>query len=406
MKCENGAKHMSMKPSYNIIALLLLAFIVGAYAGYSLTYFNSSELVAKIDVLENKISTLESKVTGLQDAFLNTQQNNLTRISPSLNDLYESVKFSVLMIKGLVPVTDLFGTTYQEVLGSGFIVNLTGTPLVITNYHVVDGMVQGSITFLDGEAYPFEVIGMDKYSDLAVLKPLAPPSKLVPIPVAPSANLRVGDLVVAIGNPYGLQSTLTSGIVSQLGRAIQTETAAGYLIADVIQISTPINPGNSGGPLLDANGKVVGITTAIISGAQNVGFAVPSDTLIREIKDLVENGKYNHPYLGISGLTVDYIISKAIGLNYTYGVLVQSVVKEGPADKAGIRGGTKSISVAGIQVYTGGDLILAVDGHDVKTMEDLLSYLERNTIPGQAVNFKVFRENQTVYVPVKLGIRP
>ncbi|MGQ9759082.1 MAG: S1C family serine protease [Candidatus Methanomethylicaceae archaeon] len=400
---------MSVERSYNTIALVLLVFIAGAYIGSSLSYFNSSGLTVKFDALQNKISALESKITGLEITLLTiqqNQQNNATLVSPSLNKLYESVKSSVVMIKGLVPVTDLFGITHQEVLGSGFIVNLTGTPLVVTNYHVVDKMVQGSITFLDGEAYPFEILGKDMYSDLAILKPLAPQSKLVPIPVVSSATLRVGDLVTAIGNPYGLQSTLTSGIVSQLGRAINTETAAGYFIADVIQISTPINPGNSGGPLLDANGNVVGITTAIISGSQNVGFAVSSETLLREIRDLVEKGRYTHPYIGISGITVDYILSKAIGLNYTYGVLVQSVIKDGPADKAGLRGGTKIISVAGRQVYLGGDLILAVDGQDIKTMDDLLSYLERSTVPGQTVNFKVVRENQTINVPIIIGIRP
>ncbi|MCX8181527.1 MAG: trypsin-like peptidase domain-containing protein [Candidatus Methanomethyliaceae archaeon] len=392
--------------SSNIVALLLLVFIAGAYIGYSFSSYGSSQLTSKVDSLQSKISSLESKINALQSTLLNFQQNNATLISPSLYDLYESVKASVVMIKGLVPVSDIFGTTYQEVLGSGFIVNLTGTPLLVTNYHVVENMVQGSVTFIDGEAYPFEVLGKDMYSDLAILRPFAPKNKLVPIPVAPSSNLRVGDLVVAIGNPYGLQSTLTSGIVSQLGRAIQTETASGYLIADVIQISTPINPGNSGGPLLDSNGRVVGITTAIISGSQNVGFAVPSDTLIREFKDLVEKGKYDHPYLGITGLTVDYLVAKAVGLNYTYGVLIQSVAKNGPADKAGLRGGTKIVTLAGRQIYAGGDLVLAINQHTIRTMEELSSYLERATVPGQSINLTVIRDGQVLFVPVTVGIRP
>ncbi|MDH5811564.1 MAG: trypsin-like peptidase domain-containing protein [Candidatus Methanomethylicaceae archaeon] len=397
---------MREESSSNIIALLLIVFIAGAYIGYSLSLNSSSQLMSKVESLQSKISSLESKINALQSSLSSFKQNNTTLVSPSLYDLYDSVKASVVMIKGLVPVSDIFGTTFQEVLGSGFIVNLTGTPLIVTNYHVVENMVQGSVTFVDGEAYPFEVLGKDMYSDLAILKPLAPQNKLVPIPVASSSSLRVGDLVVAIGNPYGLQSTLTSGIVSQLGRAIQTETASGYLIADVIQISTPINPGNSGGPLLDSNGRVVGITTAIISGSQNVGFAVPSDTLIREFKDLVEKGKYDHPYLGISGLTVDYLVSKAVGLNYTYGVLIQSVAKNGPADKAGLRGGTKVVTLAGRQIYAGGDLILAIDQHTIKTMEDLSSYLERATIPGQSIVMTVIRDGQMLSIPVTIGIRP
>ncbi|MGC8936006.1 MAG: S1C family serine protease [Candidatus Methanomethylicaceae archaeon] len=397
---------MNQGSSSNTIALLLIFLVAGAYIGYSLNQYTTSSLITKVDSLQSKISSLESKINTLQNSFLNIQQNNTSLVGSSLNEIYDSVKNSVVMIKGLVPVSDFFGTTYQEVLGSGFVVNLTGTPLIITNYHVIDKMVQGSITFLDGEAYPFEVLGKDMYSDLAVLKPLAPSNKLIPIPVASSSNLRVGDLVVAIGNPYGLQSTLTSGIVSQIGRAIQTETASGYLIADVIQISTPINPGNSGGPLLDSNGRVVGITTAIISGSQNVGFAVPSDTLIREINDLVNKGKYDHPYLGISGLTVDYLVAKAVGLNYTYGVLIQSVTKSGPADKAGLRGGTTVVTLANRQIYAGGDLILAINQHTIKTMEDLSSYLERETAPGQSVNFTVIREGQMLLVPVTIGIRP
>lgn len=397
---------MSQGNPSNTIALFLIFLVAGAYIGYSLNQYTTSSLITKVDSLQSKISSLESKISALQNSLMNIQQNNASLVSPSLNEIYDSVKESVVMIKGLVPISDFFGTTYQEVLGSGFVVNLTGTPLIITNYHVIDKMLQGSITFLDGEAYPFEVLGKDMYSDLAVLKPLAPLNKLIPIPVASSSNLRVGDLVVAIGNPYGLQSTLTSGIVSQIGRAIQTETASGYLIADVIQISTPINPGNSGGPLLDSNGRVVGITTAIISGSQNVGFAVPSDTLIREINDLVNKGKYDHPYLGISGLTVDYLIAKAVGLNYTYGVLIQSVTKGGPADKAGLRGGNMIVTLADRQIYAGGDLILAINQHPLKTMEDLSSYLERETVPGQSVNFTVIREGQMLLVPVTIGIRP
>ncbi|MCQ5362319.1 MAG: trypsin-like peptidase domain-containing protein [Candidatus Methanomethylicia archaeon] len=397
---------MNRENPYNIAALFLIIFIAGAYIGYSLSLYSSSSLMTKVESLQNKISSLESKLNALQTSLLSLQQNNVTLASPSLFDLYDSVKASVVMIKGLMPVSDLFGTTYQEVLGSGFVVNLTGTPLIVTNYHVVENMIQGSVTFLDGEAYPFEVLGKDKYSDLAILRPAAPQNKLIPIPVASSSNLHVGDLVVAIGNPYGLQSTLTSGIVSQLGRAIQTETASGYLIADVIQISTPINPGNSGGPLLDSNGRVVGITTAIISGSQNVGFAVPSDTLIREFKDLVEKGKYDHPYLGINGLTVDYLVAKTVGLNYTYGVLIQSVTKNSPAERAGLKGGTKVVTLAGRQIYVGGDLILALDQHTIKTMEDLSSYLERETVPGQSVELTVIRDGQTLSIPVTIGIRP
>jgi S1-C subfamily serine protease len=213
-------------------------------------------------------------------------------------------------------------------------------------------------------------------------------------------------VVVAVGNPYGLQSTLTSGIVSQLGRSIQTETAGSYLISDVIQTSAPINPGNSGGPLLDSQGRVVGITSAILSGSQNVGFAIPSDTVIREFADLISTGTYAHPYLGMSGLSVDYLIAKAAGLNYTYGVLVQSVTSGGPADNAGMRAGTQVASVAGQQFYVGGDLIISIGSERIRTMDDLSSYLEVQSVPGPTVNFTVVRDGSSLTLPVVIGVRP
>ncbi|MCQ5341085.1 MAG: trypsin-like peptidase domain-containing protein [Candidatus Methanomethylicia archaeon] len=384
--------------SKQIIAIAIFLFIIGAYIGYAISYNEIQNLTAEINSLKNRISSLELRESNIQT----TNQ----QINTSLSDIYEKAKYSIVMIKGFNVIKDIFTTYYSEVIGSGFIVNLTGEPLVVTNFHVIDGMINGSITFFDGEAYPFDVIGKDRYSDLAILKVSAPKEKLIPLPVISSSTLRVGDFVIAIGNPYGLQSTLTSGIVSQLGRAITTETTGGYLLADLIQITTPINPGNSGGPLLDIYGRVVGITTAIILGAQNVGFAIPSDTLIREINDLVKKGKYDHPYIGISGIDIDYNIAKTIGINFTYGILIQSVVKGSPAEKAGLRGGTSTITIAGKQIYIGGDIILSVDGHSVKTMEELLSYVERNKVPGQKIDIGIFRDGRIINIPLILGIRP
>jgi S1-C subfamily serine protease len=384
--------------SKQIIAIAIFLFIIGAYIGYAISYNEIQNLTAEINSLKNRISSLELRESNIQT----TNQ----QINTSLSDIYEKAKYSIVMIKGFNVIKDIFTTYYSEVIGSGFIVNLTGEPLVVTNFHVIDGMINGSITFFDGEAYPFDVIGKDRYSDLAILKVYAPKEKLIPLPVISSSTLRVGGFVIAIGNPYGLQSTLTSGIVSQLGRAITTETTGGYLLADLIQITTPINPGNSGGPLLDIYGRVVGITTAIILGAQNVGFAIPSDTLIREINDLVKKGKYDHPYIGISGIDIDYNIAKTIGINFTYGILIQSVVKGSPAEKAGLRGGTSTITIAGKQIYIGGDVILSVDGHSVKTMEELLSYIERNKVPGQKIDIGIFRDGRIINIPLILGIRP
>lgn len=390
------------------VALVLILLVVAVYAGYFVgTMLNPREeqdltqLVNRIGVLEGQVSSLQSQVAALQ-------QGNGSAIPPQgMGQLYRQVKDSIVTVKGLQASTNIFGqTTYSEVLGSGFVVNLTGTPLVITNFHVVDGMINGSVAFTTGEAFPFQVLGTDKYSDLAVLSVQAPSALLMPLQVVSSQTLSVGDTVVAIGNPYGLQSSMTSGIVSQLGRAIQTETAGNYLIANVIQISTPINPGNSGGPLIDDLGRVVGITTAILSGSQNIGFAIPSDSILREIHVLVSTGTFTHSYLGMSGYTVDYPIALAAGLSYTYGVLVQTVTGGGPAGNAGMLGGTSSITVAGTTLRVGGDQIIQIDSQRIKTMEDLSSYLDANTVPGRVAAFTVIRNGVPLVLNVTLGARP
>ena len=386
-----------------LIPLVLLIFVLGLYAGYALLSYTSPSGGAAY--LSDRIGALEGRITALQSQINDMHLRNGTAPA-SLNSIYESVRESIVTISGLIETTDLLGaTTYESVLGSGFIMNLTGEPLVVTNYHVANGMINGSITFVDGDAYPFVVIGLDKYSDLAILRPLAPIEKLKPLTVVSSSTLKVGDDAIAIGNPFGLQSTLTSGIVSQLNRAIQTETAGRYNIAGVIQISTPINPGNSGGPLIDAQSRVVGITTAIISGSQNVGFAVPSDALIREYTSLVTKGTFSHSWVGVTGVSVDYTIAKAVNVSVTYGFLVQTVVSNGPADKAGIRAGTYTVTVEGADISGGGDLIVAIGAARIRVVDDFSSILE-TMLPGQVANLTILRDGQYIVVPVTLGVRP
>jgi S1-C subfamily serine protease len=388
-----------------ILALVLAVLAVGLFAGYALSSYSSQTQIAKLD---SNIAGLESQLSSVQLQIASIQSGgNYTVLSvDSLNPLYESVKGSIVTIEGLVAEQGFFSTTYSEVLGSGFVVNLTGQPLIITNFHVVDGMINGSVTFTNGEAYTFKVLGEDKYSDLAVLQVQAPADLLKPLTVVSSGTLNVGDVVIAIGNPYGLQSTMTSGIVSQLNRAIQTDISGNYLISGMIQISTPINPGNSGGPLLDDQGRVVGITADIVSGSQSVGFAVPSDAIIREIQDLVTTGTYSHPYLGVNGYDLDYLTAQAAGLNITYGVLIQTVSSGGPAASAGLRGGTQTVTVfTGETVSVGGDLIIQVNNQPVRTMDDLTSYIDGNTVPGQTVNLAIVRGGVTLTIPVTLGAR-
>jgi len=383
--------------------LIMIVALAGLLSGYSIgAGERASALQSEISSLDAEVSSLSAQLAALQSS---ADANGTVYLGGSLNSLYESVKDSIVTVMGVVKESMGYGYySYSEVLGSGFVVNLTGECLVVTNYHVIDGMINGSVTFTSGEACSFEVLGADEYSDLAILAVVgAPEGTLVPLEVASSSTVRVGDPVVAIGNPYGLQSTLTSGIVSQLNRAIQTETSGSHLIAGVIQITAPINPGNSGGPLLDAEGRVIGITSAIVSDSQNVGFAIPSDTLLKEIWDLVEHGSYSHPYIGITGAAVDYLIAEAAGLDATYGVLVQTVTAGSPAEAAGLQGGTYTVTVAGTRYYAGGDLIVEVDGQRVRSMDDLTSYIELNAYLGTTVSLTVMRGGGTIEVQVTLG---
>jgi S1-C subfamily serine protease len=200
---------------------------------------------------------------------------------------------------------------------------------------------------------------------------------------------------------------MTTGIISALGRTITEDTANGYAIADIIQTSTAINPGNSGGPLLNYQGQVIGITTAIISNSQGLGFAIPSDTILREVADLANNGGYSqHPYLGISTVDMNYDIANQIGANVTYGVLVEQVTSGGPAANAGLKAGTTQTTVDGNTINTGGDIVIAINGARIRNSDDLSTYLEENTLPGQTVSLAIIRNNQTMNISVVLGTRP
>jgi 2-alkenal reductase len=264
-----------------------------------------------------------------------------------------------------------------------------------------------TITFINGDGYAATVLGSDPYADLAVLSVNAPSYEFKPLEIVSSSTLKVGDIVVAVGNPYGLAGSMSIGIVSALGRTITEEQTAGYPIANIIQTTCPLNPGNSGGPLLNLEGKVVGITTAIVSNSQGVGFAIPSNTILREISSLVTIGSYNkHPWLGAAGVDMTYEIAKAMGVNVTYGWLITQVVSGGPAATAGLRGATKQVLIAGQYVPVGGDIITAINGTKITNGDALSTYLEEETTPGQTINVMIVRESQILTVTLTLGARP
>jgi S1-C subfamily serine protease len=272
---------------------------------------------------------------------------------------------------------------------------------------VVNTGVNITVTFQDGNTYTATVLGSDPYSDLAVLSTTAPQSELFPLTIVSSSSLQVGDEVIAIGTPYGLTGSMTTGIVSALGRTITEDTTGGYSIADIIQTSTAINPGNSGGPLLNDQGQVIGITTAIVSNSQGLGFAIPSDTILREVQDLATTGTYTqHPYMGIETVDMTYDITQQMGVSVTYGVLIEAVKSSSPAANAGLKAGTTQATIDGNNLYIGGDIIIAINGSRIRNGDDLSTYLEEYTQPGQTISLTIVRNNQGMNISLVLGARP
>jgi len=290
-------------------------------------------------------------------------------------------------------------------VGSGFVFDKKGH--IITNAHVVQDAEKITITFLDGRSYYAEIIGVDEFTDIAAIKVNADLSLLQPLSLGDSAELKVGEPVTAIGNPFGLSGSMSSGIVSQIGRLLPTDS--GYSIPDVIQTDAAINPGNSGGPLLNMMGGVVGINTAIQSTTgefTGVGFAIPSQTIVKIVPTLIEKGEYQHPWIGVSGRDIDLDMAKIMELEDTIGFLIITVVKDSPASKAGLIGSEKTIQVDGIDYSVGGDIILSVDGVDVREIDDILIHLQRAKTVGDEMILDILRDNKMIEVTITLQERP
>ena len=292
--------------------------------------------------------------------------------------------------------------------GSGFVYDKTGN--IITNSHVVDSAINIVVTFNDGNSYPAKLVGTDPYGDVAVIKLVQPVDEnLVPVVFSNSTNLKVGDPVLAIGNPYGLDNTLTFGIVSQMGRLLPNSDS-GYSIPNVIQTDAAINPGNSGGPLIDLSGDVVGMNTAIFSNTgayTGVGFAIPSYDILRVIPSLIKSGTYEHPWLGISGSKLTPNLTELFGLQRNYkGVLIDNVVKNGPADKAGLRGLILQVDMDGRQRIIDKDILIGVDNTPVSRIDDVVSYLDLNKKVGDELKLTVNRNGQILNLTAILTPRP
>ena len=291
-------------------------------------------------------------------------------------------------------------------VGSGFVYDILGH--IITNAHVVEGSDKITVTFLDGSQYNSEIIGVDRFTDIAVIKVNEKPRLLHPLTVGDSSLLKVGEGVAAIGNPFGLAGSMTSGIVSQIGRLLPSQDT-GFSIPDVIQTDAAINPGNSGGPLLNMRGEVVGINTAIQSSIgefSGIGFAVPSNTISKIVPTLIKEGKYPHPWIGILGKDIDPDLAKVRGLDDAKGFLILNVVEGSPAEKAGLKGMSEISEIDGDEYPVDGDIVIFVDGKEVRNISDLLIHLQREKTVGDEMVLGVLRDGEFMHITLELVERP
>ena len=339
------------------------------------------------------------------------QSSSLSPQSPYLNTMFKQVENSVVQVTSKIPVNNTINSQIQNAtaLGSGFVYDKQGH--IITNAHVVGGSKTVDVTFVDGNRYTAKVIGTDDDSDIAVIQITDNniTKSLKPLTIGNSSKMEVGDSVIAVGNSFGLSDTMTTGIVSQIGRLLPS-SGFGFSIPGAIQTDAPINPGNSGGPLLNMQGQIIGINTAGISaseqgGSTGVGFAISSNTVMRIVPILIEKGHFIHPYVGLTSATLTTDLAETINaslpINFK-GVYVDQIKKSSPADKAGIHGST-------IDQYStkhGGDIITAVDGQTITKSEDLISYIDDHKSVGDSVVFTIYRNGHILNLKTTLAARP
>ena len=342
---------------------------------------------------ENELQ-VQNQINEIND-FISEESKTL-----SLTEIFEKAEPGVVRVNTIRNQTSDIGG-----VGSGFVFDKMGH--IITNAHVIEGSTKTVVTFLDGRSYNAEIIGMDEYTDIGVIKVNADFKLLNPLSLGDSSNLNVGEPIAAIGNPFGLSGSMSSGIVSQMGRLLPS--GSGYSIPDVIQTDAAINPGNSGGPLLNMRGNIVGINTAIQSTTgefTGVGFAVPSQTVAKIVPTLISDGEYKHPWIGISGRDIDPDTANVLGLKDALGFLIITVVENSPASDAGLVGSDKVIEVDGREYPVGGDIIMAVDEMDVRKIDDILIHLQRVKTVGDEMNLEILRDGRTTNVTIILQERP
>ncbi len=369
---------------------------------------DANDFLSNVPLLSDLVQTTTTDGRrGLSNDAFQIGQVGIVKASDtelSLTDLFQKVENSV------VQITDSSETdVFESRLGSGFVYDDNGH--IITNHHVVSGGGNRlDVTFPDGTVYRASLIGSDPSADIAVLYvEEVSKEKLLPLSLADSLKVRVGERVAAIGNPFGLSGSLSTGIVSGVGRQIPAEGEEGFTIPDVIQTDAPINPGNSGGPLLNMRGEVIGINSAIYSTTgqfAGVGFAIPSNTIAQIVPSLITTGSYQHPWLGVAGGDMTPGIADRLGLDEPRGFLVMDVVAGSPAEKAGILKGNQDAIIDGRPIRLGGDVIIAVDNNTVRKIDDLLAYVEMEKSVGDDLKLTILRQGQTMEVIATLAARP
>jgi S1-C subfamily serine protease len=398
--------------------LLLVSFF--ATAAFSLSVLNDNTIYVQfIHLSQSSPSGGNAAIAAAaqsQPSNNPTLPSSSTSTASSLPDVFQKVENSVVQITStksnpneVIILNGVPQTGRSTALGSGFVYDNQGH--IVTNYHVIDGASRADVTFTDGNTYSANVVGKDPNSDLSILQITSNFSEekgVVPLPLANSSAVRPGEQVIAIGNPFGLSGTITTGIISQKGRLLPNPDT-GFSISDAIQTDAAINPGNSGGPLLNTKGEVIGMNTAIFSSTgvySGVGFAIPSNTIAKEISLLIKNGSYAHPWLGISGGKVTPDLANAVGLPANYkGVLVASVQPGSPAEKAGLKGFSQGDDNGGGSTQTG-DIITAADGHPIRQIDDIINYIESQKNVGDNIKLTVNRDGQTMDLTATLQARP
>ena len=335
--------------------------------------------------------------TKLGDESILSVEKNL-----SLVELFEKSEEGVVRID----VVKINSFREGNSVGSGFVFDLFGN--IITNAHVIDNADNITVTFLDGSQYNASIVGMDKFTDIAVINVEEKPDYLHPLEIGDSSALKVGEPVAAIGNPFGLSGSMTSGIVSQIGRLLPSHDT-GFSIPNVIQTDAAINPGNSGGPLLNMNGEVMGINTAIQSGtgqSAGIGFAVPSNTISKVVPVLITEGKYSHPWIGISGQDINPDLAKIRNLNHSKGFLIVTVIPDSPAEMAGLKGVSEIEKIDNKEYPKDGDIIISVDGKEVRKISDILIHLQEEKSVGDEMILGIIRNGEQMDIILTLIVRP